>query len=83
MTTTTIRVSTRTRDTIHTLAAQAGVSMQVIVDAAVEAYRREQLLDSANAAYAALRADPLRWQALEAERAEWDGTIADGLDEGY
>jgi hypothetical protein len=32
-----------------------------------------------NAAYAALRDDPRAWADVEAERREWDATLADGL----
>ena len=47
---------------------------------AVEAYRRQRILDLSNAAYAALRADPRAWQDLLDERAAWDVTLADGLE---
>lgn len=43
---------------------------------------RQQVLEQANAAYAALRADPAAWAALEAERRAWDATLGDGLEEG-
>lgn len=53
--------------------------MQAVLEAALEHYRRQQLLAATNAAYAALRADPAQWAELERERAAWDQTIADGL----
>jgi hypothetical protein len=46
-----------------------------------ELIRRRQLLAEANAAYAALREDAPAWEAFEAERAEWDVTLEDGLPE--
>jgi hypothetical protein len=39
------------------------------------------LLDAMNAAYAALRKDPATWADELGERALWDGTLADGLDD--
>jgi predicted transcriptional regulator len=81
MTTTTIRVSLQTQHNVRRLAAQAGISMQEIVEQAVELYRRKQLLEAANAAYAAVRSQPAKHQALHAELAEWDTTLADGLPE--
>ena len=66
--TTTIRVSTHTRDMLHQLA--------------LEQYRRHQLLEATNAAYAALHSDAEAWADLERERNEWDQTLADGLEEG-
>jgi predicted transcriptional regulator len=81
MTTTTIRVSTRTHDLLHELAHTAGVPMQQVLEQALEQYRRQQILHAANAAYAALLADPSTRTELEKERAAWDVTLTDGLEE--
>ena len=78
---TTIRVSEKTRATIHDLAHNAGVPMAELVERAIEQYRRQQILDAANAQYAALRADPEAWAEVEAERAIWDATLLDGLED--
>jgi hypothetical protein len=55
--------------------------MQAVVEQALELYDRQKLLEATNAAYAALRADPIAWRELEAERKEWDTTLNDGLEE--
>ena len=81
MTTTTIRVSLRTRDLLQELAQTAGSSMQAVLEQALEQYRRQQLLEEINAAYAALRAAPEAWTDLEQERLAWEQTLADGLGE--
>jgi predicted transcriptional regulator len=81
MMSTTIRVSEKTRETVHDLARTIGVPMAEIVERAIEQYRRQQILDAANAQYAALRADPEAWAEIEAERALWDATLADGLED--
>jgi predicted DNA-binding protein len=78
---TTIRVSEKTRATIHDLARNAGVPMAELVEQAIEQYRRQQILDAANAQYAMLRADPEAWAEIESERAIWDVTLLDGLEE--
>ncbi|WP_322488767.1 hypothetical protein [Chloroflexus sp.] len=75
----TIRVPAATHALLRDLAQQRGVSMQAVLEAALEHYRRQQLLAATNAAYAALRTDPAQWTELERERAAWDQTIADGL----
>ena len=80
MTATNIRVSTQTRDALGELARSAGVSVQEVVDQAIEAYRRERVLNATNAAYAALRADPKAWKEIQEERAAWDATLGDGLE---
>lgn len=82
MASTTIRVTERTHAVLTELAREVGAPMQDVVDQAVEAYRRARLFDQADAAYAALRADPDRQAAWDAELAAWDATLADGLEPG-
>lgn len=55
--------------------------MQAVLDEAIEKYRRDKFLDAANEAFAALRADPVAWKAEEEERALWDRTLSDGLED--
>jgi len=40
---------------------------------------QDRFLETANAAFANLRADPAAWQAEREERALWEGTLADDL----
>jgi predicted transcriptional regulator len=81
MTTTTIRVSTATRQLLNHLARRTGTSMQQVLETALEQYRRQQFLDALNAAYATSHADP-RAQAEHAEeQGLWDATLLDGLDD--
>ncbi len=54
--------------------------MTELLDRAIEAYRRHLFLEGLNADFAALRNDPVVWADEQAERAEWDATLADGLD---
>jgi hypothetical protein len=79
--TTTIRVSLRTRELLQELAHRSGSSMQAVLEQALEQYRRQQLLEATNAAYATLRADSKAWADLEDERQEWDQTLVDGLEQ--
>jgi predicted transcriptional regulator len=81
MATTTIRVSLRARDLLQELAQTSGSSMQVVLEQALEQYRRQQLLEATNAAYAALRAAPEAWADLEQERLAWQQTLADSSEE--
>ncbi|MBP1466602.1 hypothetical protein EYB53_012875 [Candidatus Chloroploca sp. M-50] len=81
MSTTTIRVSSETRTLLHTLARQAGTSMQQVLEEALAQYRRRQFLEALNAAYAVAQSDPAAHAAAEAESADWDATLLDGLDE--
>jgi predicted transcriptional regulator len=70
MATTTIRISLHAYDVLQELAQRSGSSMLVVLEQALEQYRRQQLLEAINAAYAALRAVPEAWAQLEQERLE-------------
>ncbi|MGM0486830.1 MAG: toxin-antitoxin system protein [Planctomycetota bacterium] len=80
MTSTTVRVSEPTHRTLRELSEQLGESMQGILNQAIEDYRRKRLLEQANAGYAALRGNPDAWEEELTERADWEVTLSDGLD---
>ncbi len=79
MASTTVRINETAHRTLRQLSAQTGESMQTILDWALEEYRRKRFLEDANADFAALRADSVAWQEEQDERAAWDATLADGL----
>lgn len=74
--TTTIRVPTKTRDRLKTLAAQRGESASEVVAELVDDASEETMLTEAAAGFQALAEDPV---ALAAYRAE-SGEIAAGFD---
>ena len=76
-----IRITPRSKAVLRTLAKQQGKPMQAVLDEAIDHYRRDKFLDEVNTAYATLRSDPKRWNAELAERALWDKTLADGLND--
>jgi hypothetical protein len=47
----------------------------------MQSEQRQQFWAAVDAGYAALRADPSGWAAEQSERGEWDGALADGLDQ--
>jgi len=55
--------------------------MKIIPGLIIEEYRRQRILQEANAAYAALRENPKAWKAELAEQKEWDSTLADGQED--
>lgn len=77
---TTVRIAPETHSKLKELAEHIGESMPTVLERAVEAYRRQQFLEEANRAYAALRTDPQAWAEELEERRAWDATLADGLD---
>jgi hypothetical protein len=78
MSSTTVRVSEPTHQTLRELSEQLGISMQGVLDQAIEDYRRKRVLEQANAGFAALRGDSEAWKDELAERAQWESTLADG-----
>jgi hypothetical protein len=74
-------VTNHARDTVREISKITGKRQQDVVDEAVEAYRRQILLEKANKAYAALRSDRGAWQTELEEREAWDATLADGAKE--
>jgi len=80
MSSTNIRISSRGRDILRELARKEGQPMGAVLEAALERYRREKFLEDANAAFAALKANPSAWREELAERSLWENTLGDGLE---
>jgi len=59
--TTTVRIDDRTNTTLDRLAQETGLAKKDLIRAAVERLRRERILTSANAGFAALRGDSVAW----------------------
>lgn len=55
--------------------------MQEVLDRAIEEHRRRVLLDEANLAFELLRKNPKAWDQELKERAAWDTTLRDGIEE--
>ena len=81
MASTTVRVTGHTHEMLREVAAATGESLQQVLETAVERYRRELLFADLHAAFARLATDQAAWQEELDERAELDGTLADGLGE--
>jgi predicted transcriptional regulator len=79
MATATVRINKKTHDMLREIAGHENHPMQAVIEAAVEGYRRRQLLENANAAYARQKADPKAWRRARQERLAWDATLSDGL----
>ncbi len=80
----TIRVSRSTHATLRRLSEQLDVPMTEILDEAIGAYHRQRFFADLNAGYAALKGQPAAWADQEGERAAWETTLGDGLeDDGH
>ena len=54
--------------------------MEQVLGQDLEQYRRRQILEATNAAYAVLRKNPAAWTELLEELVGWDVTLIDGLE---
>mgnify|MGYP001584293653 CR=1 FL=1 len=77
----TVRIKPGTHAKLKELAERIGEPMPLILEKAVEAYRRQCFLEHANHAFRMLRQNPKAWQHELAERAEWEATLADGQED--
>lgn len=74
---TTIRVSSQTRDRFAKLADATGRPMTQLLDEAADALERRVFFNQFAARYETLRADPQTWGEIEAERAVETSSLAD------
>jgi predicted transcriptional regulator len=75
-----VRISEPIHATLRSLAAEAGESMQAVLERAVEDYRRRRFWDDVELAGGELRKDIAEWEEELVERRVWDATLADGLE---
>lgn len=68
MATVSVPISEASHRVLLELASRGGEPIGKIAEKAIEEYRRQKLLDEANAAYSALRADKQAWQDELSER---------------
>ncbi len=77
----TVRIKPESHAKLKELAESAGAPMSEMLERAIEAYRRQQFLESSNQAFAALRGDAKAWKEEMAEREVWDASLVDGLED--
>lgn len=81
MNTVNIRVSKETHQQAKLLAEACKISTSAIFQRAIEAYHRQLFFQRVNEDFARLKADPVAWEEEKAERALWDNTLLDGLED--
>lgn len=78
----TVRIRETTRDQLREIEDLTGAGPTEALARAVDSFRRSLIFAEADIAYAAMRADATASAESDAERAGWDETLQDGLDEG-
>ena len=79
MQTTTIRISAASHQVLKEVAQIENSPMQLILERAIERYRRDLILHKTNQAYDALGQDAEAWKQEERERDCWDQALDDDL----
>lgn len=69
-----------TQAKLQKLAHTQGRRESEVLDAAVDAYYRQKLLEGMADDFAKLRSDPVAWAEELAERQAWDVTLSDGVE---
>ena len=78
MTSTTIRIRSKSHRALKELAAMTGQTLQDVLEEAIEDRQRRLYLEGLNADYAALKNNPKAYAAFKKEMAAWDRPIAMG-----
>lgn len=79
MRSTTVRISPGAHTMLRHIAEESKESMRSTLTKAIELYRRENFLQKANLAFAALHKDPKAWQEEIKERQDWDLALLDDI----
>ncbi len=74
-----VRLSPRAHALLRQIAKEEQESIQAVLDKAIEHYRRNGFLHSANGDFAAFKSDPDAWREELRERELWERALADGL----
>ena len=77
----TVKIDAETYARLKSAAEETGKPMIEVLAEAVDAYARRCFLAGLSADFAALRAEPARWDEELAERAAWEATLANGLED--
>jgi predicted transcriptional regulator len=76
---TTVRITEKSRATLKNLAQSEKKSMQLVLEQAIESYRRQRFLEQLNQDFAEVKQDKKAWSELKQDYDLWENTVADGL----
>ena len=75
-----VTIDPKTLQLLELVCEYTGQSVQAVVNCVLDEYARKEFFRLNDIGYAQLRADPEAWAEYQAELAEWDATLMDGLD---
>jgi hypothetical protein len=76
-----VRISEKGNAILRRIAEEDNKTLQAVLDDALQVYEKQRFFKDLNTAYQALRADPDAWREELQERALWETSLADGLDD--
>lgn len=76
-----VRIKEETHQRLQQLAKSSRRSLPDVLDEAIKQYEKQRFLADCDAAYTRLREDQEAWQDELDERALWDNTLSDGLED--
>jgi hypothetical protein len=74
-----VRVTPGAHRALLQMARQSNLSLQQMLEEAIENQRRQLILENANAGYAKLRANKKAWRSWKRDLHALDTTVADGI----
>ena len=75
-----LRISKEMHEKLRELARDQGMSMQGVLEKALDEYQRNCFFESLEASFAALKNDSEAWGEELRERRIWESTLMDGLE---
>jgi hypothetical protein len=75
-----LRISKETHEKLRELARLEGISMQGILERALDEYQKNRFFESLGASFAALKNDPQAWAEEQQERRAWENTLTDDIE---
>ena len=75
----TAKISAPTHLILKQISKKTGKPMQLVLDEAVELYRREKFFEELDRGVRAVKTDPKAWAAELRERELFEGTLSDHL----
>jgi predicted transcriptional regulator len=77
----TVNLSANAHEILKQLADGSGETMQTVLESAIETYRRQKFLETANESFRALQSNTEAWEEELAERQLWNQGLTNGLEE--
>ena len=76
-----VEISEKSLEVVRHISQREGLGVSDVLDRAVEVYRRELFLEETSSSFQALKEDPDAWREEGEERALWENSLSDGVDD--